>query len=101
MHLSLGFYFISTIGGTVSFHIVKAVLLCGEDDATCLVASSVYDTKPVHYLTMVSSKIEWVELKKIIYNADIGRVELMSFLQLYFIHKHNNTMDDVDVADQL
>ena len=33
---------------------VKAALLLGDDRLQCLVASSVYDTKPVHYLLMVS-----------------------------------------------
>lgn len=36
---------------------VNAALLCGEDGITCLFASSVYDTKPVHYLLMVSKNI--------------------------------------------
>lgn len=33
---------------------VKAALLLGDDRVQYLVASSVYDTKPVHYLSMVS-----------------------------------------------
>jgi hypothetical protein len=30
----------------------------------------VYDTKPVHYLSMVSVKLEWVVVEKKVYNVD-------------------------------
>jgi hypothetical protein len=41
-----------TVRGTV-----KAAHLQGDDVVKCLLASSVYDTKPVHYLSMVSVKL--------------------------------------------
>ena len=43
---------------------VKVVLLLSDDSVPCLVASSVYDTKPVHYLSLVLIRIEWIEVKK-------------------------------------
>jgi hypothetical protein len=49
---------------------VKAAHLQGEDVVKCLVASSVYDTKPVHYPSMVSVKLEWVVVEKKVYNVD-------------------------------
>jgi len=49
---------------------VKAALLLGDDCVSCLVASSVYDTKPVHYLSMVLIRIEWIEVKKKVFNID-------------------------------
>ena len=40
---------------------VKAAVLKGDDNCPNLIAASVYDTKPVHYLSMVSENIKWVE----------------------------------------
>ena len=39
---------------------VKAAVLKGDKDCPDLVACSVYDTKPVHYLSMVSEKLQWI-----------------------------------------
>ena len=60
-----------------------------------------YDTKPVHYLSMVSGSIQWVEKEKMVYNVDIGKVEDLKFLSLNQIDNYNNGMGDVDVANQL
>ena len=38
---------------------VKAAVLEGDDQCKNLIASSVYDTKPVHYLSMVCSELKW------------------------------------------
>jgi hypothetical protein len=52
---------------------VKEAHLQGDDVVKCLVASSVYDTKPVHYLSMVSVVLEWVVVEKKVHNVDIHR----------------------------
>jgi hypothetical protein len=44
-----------TVHGTV-----KTAHLKGDNSITCLVASSMYDTKPVHYLSMVSIQLEYI-----------------------------------------
>jgi hypothetical protein len=80
---------------------VKAAHLQGDDVVKCLLASSVYDTKPVHYLSMVSVKLEWVVVEKKVYNVDTQKTEYIRFLRLNVIHKYNHTMGHVDVADQL
>jgi hypothetical protein len=80
---------------------VKAAHLKGDDSITCLVASSVYDTKPVHYLSMVSIRLEWIVVEREVYNVDTGRKEVLRFLRLNFINNYNHTMGHVDVADQL
>ena len=80
---------------------VKAAHLQGDDVVKCLVASSVYDTKPVHYLSMVSVVLEWVVVEKKVYNVDSQKTEIIRFLRLNVIHKYNHTMGHVDVADQL
>ena len=80
---------------------VKVAVLKGDDTCPDLVASSVYDTKPVHYLSMITEKIEWIEKEKPVYNVDSGQVEILKFLRLNYINDYNNTMGHTDIADQL
>ena len=44
---------------------MKAAVLRGAKECVNLVASSVYDSKPVHYLSMVCNKIKWVVKEKV------------------------------------
>ena len=37
-----------------------------------LIATSVYDTKPVHHLIMSSEELKWVVCEKDVYNVDTG-----------------------------
>ena len=53
---------------------VKSAVLEGDPGCPNLIASSLYDTKPVHYLRMVSESIQWVEKEKIVYNVETGKV---------------------------
>ena len=80
---------------------VKAALLLSDDYVPCLVASSVYNTKPVHYLSMVSIRIEWIKVKKKVFNIDTNEWEEIDFLRMNFINNYNFTMGHVDVSDQL
>jgi hypothetical protein len=66
-----------------------------------VVASSVYDTKPVHYLSMVSMRLEWIVVEKEVYNVETGKKEVLRFLRLNFINNYSHTMGHVDIADQL
>ena len=80
---------------------VKVAKLEGDSKCPCLLASSVYDTKPVHYLSMCSPKVEWIVKEKPVYNVDTQRTEMMRFLRLNQIDTYNHGMNDVDAADQL
>ena len=80
---------------------VKAAVLEGDPVCPNIVASSMYDTKPVHYLSMVSKSIQLVEKEKMVYNVDTGKVEALKLLRLNQINNYNNGMGDVDVAYQL
>ena len=80
---------------------VKAVILEGDDNCPNLLASSVYDIKPVHYLSMCTEKLHWTEVRKNVFNVDSGEVESLRFLRINTIHKYNSEMRDVDLADQL
>ena len=53
---------------------VKAALLEGENACTNFVACSIYDTKPVHYLSMVYDKLKWVVMDKPRFNVETGMV---------------------------
>ena len=49
---------------------VKAVVL--TDDPVCpdLCAVSIYDNKPVHFLTMCNTAIKWITKKRRVYNKE-------------------------------
>jgi hypothetical protein len=85
-----------TVRGTV-----KVSVLRGDPDCPSLVAASVYDTKPVHFLSMVSEVIEWIVKSRLVYNPDSERQEHMRFLRLNLNDGYNNNMGHVDVSDQL
>ena len=74
-----------------------------QQDPGCpnLIASSVNDNKPVHYLSMVSESIKWAEKEKMVYTVDTGKVEALKFLRLNRIGKYKSGMGNVDVADQI
>ena len=80
---------------------VKAAVLSGDENCPNLIAASVYDTKSVHYLNMVSDVVRWVEKVSKNYNVDTDAMEKMKFLMMGFIDNYNKTMGDVDIADQL
>ena len=80
---------------------VKAAVLEGDPKCPNLVASSVYDAKPVHYFSMVSGEVKWVEVNKDVYNVDSGEVEQLKFLRLGHINKYNEEMGSVDLAYQM
>ena len=80
---------------------VKAALLKGDTECPDLCAVSVYDTKPVHFLTMCNEKIEWVKKTRKVFNKEKKKVEKINFLRLNVNDDYNNGMGDVDVADQL
>jgi len=58
-----------------------AILLC-DDECPSLAASSVYDTKPVHFLSMACEELRWNVLKKNCYNVDTEEVEVLEFLRM-------------------
>lgn len=80
---------------------VKAAVLQGDDDCPDLIASSIYDTKPVHFLSMACDTIKWIPKIKKVYNIDTGGTDDLTFLRLNRIDDYNNTMGGVDIADQL
>lgn len=80
---------------------VKAALLEGDPKCPGLVATSIYDVKPVNMLSMYCSSLKWMMKEKEVYNVETNRVEKMRFLRMEAIDVYNNAMGDVDISDQL
>ncbi len=80
---------------------MKAAVLEGDPECPNLVASSVYDTKPVHFLSMICDSIKWIVKEKSVFNVETGKMETLRFLRLNYINDYNYGMGHVDVSDQL
>jgi hypothetical protein len=80
---------------------VKAAVLKGDPDCPNLVATSVYDTKPVHFLSMSCDSIKWIMKTREVYCVDTKKLETIRFLRLNINDDYNAGMGHVDVSDQL
>jgi hypothetical protein len=80
---------------------VKAAILKGDPDCPDLVATSVYDTKPVHFLSMSCSSIRWIIKTRLVYCVDTQTTETLEFLRLNINDDYNGDMGHVDISDQL
>ena len=76
-------------------------MLEGGVECPDIVALIVYDTNPVHFLSMADEKLVWNINKKEIYDkANKKKVKLKFYrTELQFFYK--NYMNSVDVANQL
>jgi len=80
---------------------VKVAILKGDAACPNVVAASVYDTKPVHFLSTIAENIAWAMKEKQVYNVDTERTEPLRFLRLNVNDAYNTDMGHTDVADQL
>jgi hypothetical protein len=80
---------------------VKVSVLKGDPDCPAMVAASVYDTKPVHFLSMMCESIQWVVKERLVYNVETEMMEVLRFLRLNVNDFYNINMGHVDVSDQL
>ena len=80
---------------------VKAAVLKNDPVAPNIVAASVYDTKPVHIISSVVDKIEWLTKERQIYDKDSKEYKEIEYLRLNLIEWYNAGMGGVDIADQL
>ena len=79
----------------------KVAKLEGNDTCPHLIASTIYDTKLVHYLSTVLGKVGWVVKKKPVYNADSSQSEQLRFLRLNQIDMYNYDIESIDLTNQL
>ena len=52
----------------------NAAVLKGDTKTTKLIEDSVYETKPVHYISVVSEDLKWVVKEKECFNVETGKV---------------------------
>ena len=76
-------------------------MLRGDGQCPNLVATSVYDTKPVHFLSMSAESIKWIKKKRDVYDKVKKGIVNAEFLRLNINDDYNSQMGHVDVADQL
>ena len=79
----------------------KAAVLSDDPDIKDLVAFSVYDTKPVHFLSMACTGLKWIEKRKKVFERESSTNVSMAFLRPEVTDLYNNGMNNVDIADQL
>ena len=80
---------------------VKAPVLTNDPDCLNLVASSVYDSKPVHFLSVTCAELKWKTQENDVYNIETEHVESLKCLCMNNNISYNQEMGNVDVADQL
>lgn len=80
---------------------VKAAVLKNNQDFPNHVACSIYDSKPVHFFSMLCSKLQRSVNLKPVYNMITGAIKLLDFLQLNTIHDYNMNICSVDLVGQL
>ena len=68
----------------------KAAVLTGDPDCPNLVAFSMYDTKPVHFLSTACTSLKWVEKVKRVYDKNEAKTVGMRFLQCKVNDDYNN-----------
>ena len=67
-------------GQLEDFWTTNEAVLKGKPKTPNLVASSVYEIKPVQYLSVVSYDLKCVVTEKYVFNVDMGRNENLVFL---------------------
>ena len=66
-----------------------------------MVAFSVYDTKPVHFISTAATSLKWVKKQRTVFDTRTNQSVKMEFLRTELQDKYNNGMNDVDISDQL
>ena len=80
---------------------VKAAELVGNLSCKSLLAILVYDTKPVHFLTMAAKRIYWEEKIREVWDKNSGTKQKIKFHRLNVNNDYNYRMGGTDIADQI
>ena len=75
--------------------------LVGDSKCPSLIAVSIYDTKPVHFLSTEVYNIKCTEKKIEVYDQSIGPITTMKFLLLNVNNDYNYGMGGSDIADHM
>jgi len=79
----------------------KAAVWGGDSECPDIVAFSVYDTKPVNFLSTACTSLKWKEKTKNVFDKDAGMNIMLRFLWPEITDDYNHGMNNVDQADQL
>ena len=80
---------------------MKSTVIDGILELSVIVAVSVYDTKPVHFLLMCCNAIKWVQKIWQVYKPKTEMVRDAHFLRLNVNDSYNHTTDLVDLSDKI
>ena len=80
---------------------VRAADLIYDNYCTSLIAVSVYDTKPVHFLTMATERIFWEEKSRDVFDKATNQMAKTKYLRLNVNDDYNYGMGGADIADQI
>ena len=80
---------------------MKSAVLDGVPDLTGLVAVSVYDTNPVHFLSMCCKAIKWVQKTRQLCDPETQMVRDDHFLSFNVNDLYRYNMNSADLSDQL
>jgi hypothetical protein len=78
----------------------KVVRMVDWRDCPNLLVASVYDTKPVHLLSMTLDCVEWNVMQKKVWSEKANKKSYLKFLCLNMIDDYNHNMNLEDLADQ-
>ena len=81
--------------------IVKASVLKGDAKCDGLVAASLYDSKPVYFISNACERIEWTKKIRRRWHKEKGRNVRAPFYRLNLVDEYNLGMGHVDQSDQL
>ena len=73
-------------------HTVKAAVLKGGSVCKDLIAVSLYDTKPVYFLTSATSQLYWMKKERQVYYPKRKKTFQMPFYRLNIVAFYNNNM---------
>ena len=80
---------------------MKAAVLVGDSSCPSLVATSLYDSKPVYLISNACDTVEWTKKERKLWHKDKGKKVNVPFFRLNIIDQYNYGMGNVDQADQL
>ena len=80
---------------------VKAAVLKEDGKVKDLVAFSVFDSKPVHFLSTAATSLKWKKKVKKVYDSSTNQMQKIEFLRTTLQDDYNYGMNDVDISDQL
>lgn len=79
---------------------LKAAVLIGDNKCPALLACSVYDSKPVHFLSTAAKEIKWLTKDRQVHDYTIDDRVSMLFLRTNMQEMYNYGMNKIDLGDQ-